>query len=124
MALTLLVASVEGRSQLAVCRGLGIETGRRGKSELHGPETAQSVLVPSGAVVSSRQPSAWHYLTVRLVGAGRTLPPPVVPPPLVVPLLPAVVPPPPPVVPPLPLNAASRRLKFTPGSVASDALPL
>src|SRR5215831_10674138 len=78
--------------------------------------------VQTGALVSSRPLSAWRYLTVRLVGAGRTLPPPVVPPPpLVVP--PPVVPPPL-VVPPLPLRAASRRPKFTPGSVPSDARPL
>src|SRR5215813_11208205 len=80
--------------------------------------------VQAGALVSSRPLSAWRYLTVRLVGAGRTLAPPVVPPPpLVVPPLPPVVPPPL-VVPPVPLKAASRRPKFTPGSVPSDARPL
>src|SRR5215469_3452108 len=80
--------------------------------------------VQAGALVRSRPLSAWRYLTVRLVGAGRTLAPPVVPPPpLVVPPVPPVVPPPL-VVPPLPLKAASRRPKFTPGSVPSDARPL
>src|SRR5262245_4227793 len=77
----------------------------------------QSRPIHQETLVNSYRGSAWRYLTVRFVGAGRALLPPVVPPlPVVVPPLPPVVPPLPLVVPPLPLKAASRRPKFTPGS--------